>query len=555
MLKSGVSKYTTFLLGGAALATVAAVGAIAADAPANQGPVTLRLTTAQYRQIISDVFGPTVNAGGRFDPDIRYAGLVALGAGRVSITASGLEGYDAAARKIAEQVVSQDHRATLIACTPKSATAPDDACARQFLGDVGKFLYRRPLAENELAPRVAAAAKSAETSKDFYTGLATGLSMLLVSPQFLFRQDKVEADPAHAGQVRLDAYSKASKLSFFLWNAAPDPILLKAADSGEIHTPQGLAKQVDRMLASPRVEGGVRAYFSDMFAFQDLAYLGKDAALYPNFSIQVAQDAEEQTLRTMVDHLITRKGDYRDIFTTQDTFLTPILGSIYNVPVAAPDGGWAPYKFPEGDPHNGIQMQVSFVALHSHPGRTSPTLRGKALREMILCQRVPDPPGNVNFTVVQDTANPLFKTARERLKAHATEAMCTGCHKITDPMGLAMENFDTAGSYRLHENGAAIDASGELDSAKFNDAVGLGRALHDSPRASSCLVERMYTYALGRPLAPGENQITKGLGDKFATAKYRVPELMRSIALSETLFAVKAPQADEQKSAQLENVK
>lgn len=551
--KSVVSKYTTFLLGGAALATVATVGAIAAEAQST-GPVTLRLTTAQYRQIISDVFGPTVNAGGRFDPDIRYAGLVALGAGRVSVTASGLEGYDAAARKVADQVVSKDHRATLIPCTPKSVTEPDDACARQFLGDVGKLLYRRPLAEAELAPRVAMAAESAKTAKDFYTGLATSLSTLLVSPQFLFRQDKLEADPAHPGQTRLDAYSKASKLSFFLWNAAPDPLLLKAADSGELHTAAGLAKQVDRMLASPRVEGGVRAYFTDMFGFQDLAYLGKDAALYPNFSVQVAQDAEEQTLRTMVDHLVTKKGDYRDIFTTRDTFLTPILGSIYNVPVAAPDGGWAPYKFPEGDPHNGIQMQVSFVALHSHPGRTSPTLRGKALREMILCQRVPDPPGNVNFTVVQDTANPLFKTARERLKAHATEAMCTGCHKITDPMGLAMENFDTAGSYRLHENGADIDASGELDAVKFQDAVGLGKALHDSPRASSCLVERMYTYALGRPLAPGENQITKGLGEKFAAAKYRVPELMRSIAVSETLFAVK-PQTEEQKSAQLENVK
>ncbi len=560
-----VSKYTTILLGGAALATIAAVSAFSADDAASAGPATLRLTTAQYRQIIGDVFGPTVNAGGRFDPDIRYNGLVQLGAGRVSITASGLEGYDATARKIAEQVVSKDHRATLMPCAPKAADAADDACARQFLSDVGRLLYRRPLSDGELNPRVAMAAQSAATSKDFYSGVATALSTLLVSPQFLFRQDKIEADPKQPGQFRLDAYSKASKLSFFLWNAAPDPLLLKAAENGELHTPQGLAKQVDRMLASPRIEGGVRAYFSDMFGFQDLAYLGKDAALYPNFSVQVAQDAEEQTLRTMVDHLITQKGDYRDIFTTRETFLTPILGSIYNVPVAAPDGGWAPYKFPDADPHNGIQMQVSFVALHSHPGRTSPTLRGKALREMILCQRVPDPPGNVNFTVVQDTANPLFKTARERLKAHATEAMCTGCHKITDPMGLAMENFDTAGAYRLDENGVKIDASGELDAVKFTDAIGLGRALHDSPRAPACLVERMYSYASGRTISPAEAPVTKALGEKFAGAKYKLPDLMRAIALSDTLYAVKAPPQTEamntpaipaeQKNARLENVK
>lgn len=150
--RSAVSKYTAVLLGGAALATVAAVSAFSADDAASQGPATLRLTTAQYRQIIGDVFGPTVNAGGRFDPDIRYNGLVQLGAGRVSITASGLEGYDATARKIAEQVVSKDHRATLIPCTPKAADAADDACARQFLGDVGRLLYRRPLTDGELTP-------------------------------------------------------------------------------------------------------------------------------------------------------------------------------------------------------------------------------------------------------------------------------------------------------------------------------------------------------------------------------------------------------------------
>ena len=524
-----------------------AVTAFSASAFAAEGsaePTMLRLSTSQYRQIIGDVFGASINAGGRFDPDIRYNGLLQLGAGRISVTASGLEQYDATARKIAEEVVSKEHRRTLVPCTPKDVAGPDDACTRQVLSGVGKLLFRRPLTTAELEPRVAQSAKSAAAAKDFYTGLATGLSTLLVAPQFLFRQDQIQPDPAHPGSYRLDAYSKATKLSFFLWNAAPDPALLAAAESGEINTPRGLAKQVDRMLESPRVEGGVRAFFSDMLGFNELAYLGKDAALYPNFNIQVTQDAEEQTLRTLVDHLVTRKADYRDLFTSRDTFLTPILGSIYNVPVSAPDGGWVTYRFPENDPHNGIQMQVSFVALHSHPGRTSPTLRGKALREMILCQHVPDPPANVNFTVVQDTANPLYKTARERLKAHATEPMCTGCHKITDPMGLAMENFDTAGAYRTSENDVKIDASGELDGVKFTDGVGLGRALHDSPRPAACLVDRIYSYAAGRPLAPSESQVTAEFGAKFAAAKYKLPDLMRNIAVSDVLYAVKAPQAE-----------
>src|SRR6202012_873367 len=127
-------------------------------------------------------------------------------------------------------------------------------------------------------------------------------------------------------------------------------------------------------------------------------------------------------LRTIVDHLLTRRGDYRDLFTTGKTFLTPTLGAIYAVPVAddatsangTPDS-WTPYEFPAGDPRGvGILTQAGFVALHSHPGRSSPTLRGKALREVLLCQKVPDPPGNVNFTIVQDTGSTQYKTARER---------------------------------------------------------------------------------------------------------------------------------------------
>ena len=142
---------------------------------------------------------------------------------------------------------------------------------------------------------------------------------------------------------------------------------------------------------------------------------------------------------------------------------------------------WQPYEFPPNDPRAGILSQVSFVALHSPPGRSSPTLRGKALREIMLCQRVPAPPGNVEFKIVQDTNNPEYKTARARLDVHRTNPVCAGCHKLIDPMGLALENFDGDGAYRTSENGAKIDASGALDGVTFTDAVGLGKAMHDNP--------------------------------------------------------------------------
>ena len=524
--------------------------AYAEQEPASTGGEALlrRLSPEQYRQIVADVFGPTVKVQGRFEPDVRQDGLLAVGGSRVSVTASGFEQYDALARGIASQVVDEQHRGTLLPCKPASAAAADDACAGKFLGEVGRLLYRRPLSQAELQTQVKVAADSAATTKNFYAGLRTSLADMLVAPQFLFRQEAAEADPAHSGAYRLDAFSKASQLSFLLWNTSPDPQLLAAAESGELNTAKGLGKQVDRLLASRRLEGGMRAFFTDMLGFDEFSTLAKDATIYPKFTPQVARDAQEQTLRTLVDHVVTRRGDYRDVFTTRKTFLTPGLGAIYGVPVpkitanGAPDP-FVPYEYAEGDPRGtGILSQASFVSLHSHPGRSSPTIRGKALREVLLCQKVPDPPANVNFTVVQDTANPKFRTARERVTAHRTDPTCAGCHKLIDPMGLALENFDSAGGYRKMENGAVIDSSGELDGVKFTDAVGLGKAMHDSSAASSCVVNRLFSFAVGRAPTKGESEFVKYLQKSFAADGYRLPDLLRRIATSDAFYRISSPQ-------------
>jgi hypothetical protein len=525
--------------------TVAYSGAVlrADDSSKASGPetVTRRLSQQQYRQVIADVFGPTVKVGGRFEPDIRRDGLLAMGSSQVSVTASGLEDYDQIARNIAAQVVSEANRDTLISCKPANAKQPDDACASQFLAETGRMLYRRPLTKEELASRVKVANDAAVGLKDFYSGLGISLSTMLVSPKFLFREEVAEADPDHAGQYRMDAYSKASQLSFFLWNSAPDPQLLTAAEKGELNTDAGLKKQVDRMIASPRLEGGVRAFFTDMLGFDEFETLAKDSMIFPKFNTKVAKDAQEQTLRTIATLLLTEKGDYRDIFTTRKTFMTPMLASVYGVPLAAPDGGWQPYEFAENDPRAGIISQVAFVALHSHPGRSSPTLRGKAVREVLLCQKVPTPPANVNFTLVQDTKNPQFKTARARLAAHATDATCAGCHKIMDPIGLGLEAFDSGGSLRSSENGVEIDNSGVLDGIKFSDAAGLAKAVHDNPAAPACVASRAMAYGLGRLPAKTEVDWQKSMQDGFKQANYRFPDLMREIATSSEFYHVAPP--------------
>src|SRR5262249_24208909 len=157
---------------------------------------------------------------------------------------------------------------------------------------------------------------------------------------------------------------------------------------------------------------------------------------------------------------------------TKRTFMTRVLGPLYSVPVRSPSG-WEPYEFKGDSDRSGLLGQAAFLSLYSHSGRSSPTLRGRAIREVFLCQVVPNPPGNVNFTVVQDTSNKALPPARDRLSAHANEATCAGCHKLIDPVGLTMETFDGIGSPRKLENDAAIDTTSKFDGMTVAGAPGL----------------------------------------------------------------------------------
>ena len=508
-------------------------------------PVLRRLTQEQYRQSIAHIFGSSVLVGGRFEPDSRQDGLTAIGAGAASIPASGLEEYSKMARAIASQVLSKPHRPFLIGCTPKSEMEPDNVCARQALSRIGRLLFRRPLTRGELDGQIAAAASATKALGSFHAGIEFSLVSMLEAPQFLFIWERAVPDPAHPEHLRMEAFSKASRISFLLWNTTPDDELLDAAEHRKLETIEGITLQVDRLISSPRFEAGLRSFFADMLQFDKLDSLAKDRAIYPKFNFEIAAHAREETLRTISELVIAKNGDYRDLFTTRETFVTPLLGSIYKVPIVRSNGSsstWVHYEFPENSGRSGILTHVSFVALHSYPGRTSPTLRGKALREILLCQKVPNPPANVNSNFNQDPSNPLYQTVRKRLSAHATESMCTGCHKFVDPIGLAFENFDSIGAYRSQEDGAPINTSGELDATKFKDVIGLGRVVHDHPATPLCLVNRLYSYGIGRlPTDSEATWINSKLARQFAQDGYRVGMLFRRIATSETFFGMETP--------------
>jgi hypothetical protein len=273
-----------------------------------------------------------------------------------------------------------------------------------------------------------------------------------------------------------------------------------------------------------------------MLHFDYFAQLTKDPVLYPAVNSNVIIDLQEQVLRSVVEHIATRDADYRELFTTRQTFMTRALGPIYRLPISG-DGDWVPYVFPEQVDRQGIQSLAGFLALNSHPGRSSPTLRGKALREVLLCQKVPEPPGNVSFDQFNgpDAAR---KTARQRLTLHNQNPVCAGCHKITDPMGFALENFDGAGQHRDTDGGLPLDLSGELDGKRFSSNAELGRALSESKAATSCLVRRMLSYATG--YAVGTSALVPYFHDRFAENNYRIRDLMRAIVLSNSFRFVAA---------------
>lgn len=515
-----------------------------ADAPAQQQaqpqvPKFRRLTEAQYRATIADIFGPDIKVSGRFEPDMRIGGLLAAGTSAVSLTPAGAEQYEQIARGIAEQVVDAKHRDRLVGCAPSASDPQGAACAAHFFKRVGLRIYRRPLTNGEVKLAVAQTLAAAATVKDFHGGLAIMLTAMLSDLPFLFQTDREVADPSAPGGRTIDAWSRASKLSYFLWNSTPDEQLLQAAADGSLMTKAGLVRQVDRLMASPRFETGVRSFFDDFLQLEGMMSLSKDGIIYPAFRSSAAPAAREQTLRTITTLLVEENGDYRDLFTTRRVAMNRQLSPLYRIPYGPRD--WSMITLPDNDPRVGLLTQISFLALHSHEGRSSPTLRGKALREVLMCEHVPTPPANVNFTIVQDTSNPAFRTTRERLKAHLDDEECAGCHKLTDPMGLTLDSFDGAGQFRPTENGVPIDTSGMLDKVAFNDSAGLGKALHDNPKVTQCLAQSAWRYAAGRSLLPSEEPLTTRLHDDFAHAGFRIRPLFRRIVIDPQFFAVRAP--------------
>jgi hypothetical protein len=492
--------------------------AVAAVLPS---PTLRRLTLTQYQNSVHDLLGVDPDTSS-LSPIPPFNGLQAIGASTVSLPEVDIEVFENQADALSAQLFADTTaRQKLTGCDAAQA-----ACAQGFVVKFGRRVFRRPLSDDERTRYLALLAKATEMTGDGWLGLRVITSALLQSPNFLYRDELGEPDPTDPSRRVLSDYQVASRLSFFLWNVTPDDTLLDAAESGALASAAGLLKETKRLLSSARAADAIDDLFGDYLQLDALDSLVKLPEVFPQASDTLGAAMKQETLLSLRELVWKRAGDFRTAFTTDKTFANAELAELYGI--AAPQGGgFAEVTLPANGERAGLLTQASFLASHAHPGRSSPTRRGKFIRENLLCQAIAPPPPNVNTSLPETST---AKTLREKLAKHRENAVCNSCHAQMDPIGLALEQFDGIGAFRKTENGVAIDASGELDGVEFDGARGLGTALAANPNVTSCFVRTLVRYARGAVEDSTETALIDDLGQQFAGAGYRMPDLMQAIA-------------------------
>jgi hypothetical protein len=395
--------------------------------------------------------------------------------------------------------------------------------------------WRRPLTGEELDRLVGIAAQSAEALGDFFAGFEYALAALLQSPHFVFR---VELGAGAVSERRFDDFALASRLSFFVWNTAPDQALLEAAASGALSTEAGLRVQAERLLASPRAREGLGNYFSEQLSLYKLDALAKDPTLFEHFDTELGPDAREETLRFLLHTVFDADADFRDVMTSRESFLNPRLASLYAVPAPTLDG-FRQVALPASAERAGLLSHASVLNLNAHQTSSSATLRGKFVRTVLLCQPIPPPPVNVDTSIPEPSAT--ARTLRERVKVHLESPACASCHSLLDPIGLGLENYDAVGRWRDRDNDAPIDATGDLDGVRFDGPSELGQAIRDHEAFAPCVVRTLARYATGRVEAPGEHVLLDDLSARFAALDYRLQPLLLEVIMSPMFRNAGAP--------------
>ena len=421
-------------------------------------------------------------------------------------------------------------RRTIFTCRP-TTVADEAACATSIVQGLASRAFRRAPTEREVT-RLLAFYDTGRRDRTFEVGVTKAVEAVLASPQFLFRLENTPATAKPGQPYRLADVELASRLSFFLWAAGPDPALLAAATQGKLATPVQLEKQVTRLLVDPRSEALATRFASQWLRLQDLDDVSPDPILYPYFDRTLSQALQKET-ELFVDSLVREDRSILDLLTADYTFVNGRVARHYGLPgVNGPQ--FRRVALPEQ--RRGILGHGSVLTLTSIADRTSPVQRGKWIMEVLLGSPPPAPPPNVPaLEDTKGTSDGKVLSVRERMEVHRQNPACQSCHKVIDPLGLALEHFDATGRYRIKDNGVPVDAVGDLyDGTRMDGGAGLRSALLQHKDAFLLsFTEHLMTYALGRRVEAYDMPAVRAVIRHAAKRNYRISAFVQGIVASD----------------------
>jgi hypothetical protein len=427
-------------------------------------------------------------------------------------------------------------RRRIFTCRPETP-AREAACARTILTALAHRAYRRPVTAGDLDPLMELYAAGRAEGSTFDAGIEQALRLILASPKFLFR---VETPPAAAGGVaRVTDLELASRLSFFLWSSIPDDELLRVAEQGRLDQPAVLQAQVERMLRDPRSRALVDSFATQWLRLRNLRSHTPIARDFPNFDNELREAFRTET-GLFFGSIIREDRSVLDLLNADYTYLNERLARHYGIPNVY--GSHFRRVTVQQEARRGLLGQGSILTVTSYPNRTSPVLRGKWVLENILGTPPPAPPADVP-DLEENQPGDEARSLRARLEAHRRNPTCASCHRVMDPLGLALENFDGLGQWRDKEPGGAINPTGQLaDGTPVDGPVALRNALLERREMFvRALTEKLMTYALGRGIELDDKPLVRSVARAAAARDYRWSAIVLGIVRSAPFQMKKAP--------------
>lgn len=428
-------------------------------------------------------------------------------------------------------------RRALFTCHPAAGVTPggpeEVACAREILARLARRAFRRPVTDVDL-DMLLEFFRLGREERDFDSGIEMALRRTLVSPDFLFRRERDPDGVAVEATYAINESELAARLSFFLWSSIPDDELLDLAERGELRHPGVLEAQVERMLADPRAGAIVDNFGGQWLYLRNMALVAPDPYAFADFDANL-RGAMAREMELFLDSQMREDHSVLELMTSDQTFVNQRLAEHYGIPNVYGNHFRRITLDGELEPRRGLLGKGSLLTVTSYAHRTSPVVRGKWLLENILGTPPPPPPPDVPALAENDDNGAAPRSVRERMEAHRANPVCASCHRVMDPLGFALENFDAIGRWRTtSEAGTPVDAAGELaDGTLVNGPGSLTSALLKRPESFvTTVTEKLLTYALGRGVEYFDAPAVRQIVSQAADDDYRWSAVIAGIARS-----------------------